>query len=614
MDNNLLEKHKNDPAWAEVIRLYSGLFDTQQEREDFIIDLAETDILLAAECKTSSTDDETNLNDILFNKCNELAKNKDYENNLSILNPLLALFELNRIETLVGFLGNIPKRNIRVFNQVIKQIPKNEKSKKVLIIILLSNPAYFISAFLDSIKVFENENIVLSAEEINNIFQEIVIKEDIKSKYLLQFIKKYNSNIKKIENYNLYGEKHLFKIRNYEDLKYLIKIFDLGINIHELIYQLLETKKNNKIYMLLQSLQEMTIKAKIVFLTSMIESKDKNLIAGAYLYINHNPIISKNFKNIEIVKCEINYEYLISQRIFYKIHNALLNKIDNASKFRPKYEVGDNIKLYYSNTGLRHHFFNLKASNHRNLYTFLMPFNEASEDISNLNKYALINARIIHIDNKKNVIYISNKQLYIKNTFFDFDYIDVVKIGDIVDCRIGKRDEKKSTASIIGINKNQKAVLSAEKWILEGITKVEALVHEIKNNIVYLTPIRFDFENNHSKIENGHKSITKITTKRITIFERFKEFLTDRLKVGYTFLFSAFNSQIGLLTKKNIISLFPNKKWFLLFLIENGIIEKIPNVNNVEGGKYIVVREVESQLFDDLKEKLLSEDFSSNFF
>lgn len=33
MDKDLLQKHQNDPTWAEVIRLYSGLFDTQDERK-----------------------------------------------------------------------------------------------------------------------------------------------------------------------------------------------------------------------------------------------------------------------------------------------------------------------------------------------------------------------------------------------------------------------------------------------------------------------------------------------------------------------------------------------------------------------------------------------------
>ena len=61
MYDDLIEKHTNDPNWSEVLRLYSGLFDTQNERQDFILNLVERNILLAAKCKTSSVKSETSL-------------------------------------------------------------------------------------------------------------------------------------------------------------------------------------------------------------------------------------------------------------------------------------------------------------------------------------------------------------------------------------------------------------------------------------------------------------------------------------------------------------------------------------------------------------------------
>ncbi|MBK9425793.1 MAG: hypothetical protein IPN54_17025 [Bacteroidetes bacterium] len=50
MNKILLDKYKNDPTWSETIKLYSGLFDSQDKREDFILNIAESDILLATEC------------------------------------------------------------------------------------------------------------------------------------------------------------------------------------------------------------------------------------------------------------------------------------------------------------------------------------------------------------------------------------------------------------------------------------------------------------------------------------------------------------------------------------------------------------------------------------
>ncbi|WP_285269192.1 hypothetical protein [Kaistella rhinocerotis] len=60
MAKALLDKYKNDPAWAETIKLYSGLFDTQEERGDFIIDLSQSDTSLAADCELSSTQKNAN--------------------------------------------------------------------------------------------------------------------------------------------------------------------------------------------------------------------------------------------------------------------------------------------------------------------------------------------------------------------------------------------------------------------------------------------------------------------------------------------------------------------------------------------------------------------------
>jgi hypothetical protein len=93
MQINLIETHKNDPSWAEVLRLYSGLFDTQNEREDFILNLAETDILLAAECKSNSVIEEKNIvNDI----CNYAIENGEkYSNIYEIAEMITAIIELN---------------------------------------------------------------------------------------------------------------------------------------------------------------------------------------------------------------------------------------------------------------------------------------------------------------------------------------------------------------------------------------------------------------------------------------------------------------------------------------------------------------------------------------
>ena len=43
------------PEWSEVVKLYSGLFDSQEDRDGFITDLLKDDPILAAKCELAST-------------------------------------------------------------------------------------------------------------------------------------------------------------------------------------------------------------------------------------------------------------------------------------------------------------------------------------------------------------------------------------------------------------------------------------------------------------------------------------------------------------------------------------------------------------------------------
>ena len=64
--NNLnINKLASKPEWSEVIKLYSGLFDDENQRTEFIIDLSENDISLAVDCKNESITNESGLKDNL---------------------------------------------------------------------------------------------------------------------------------------------------------------------------------------------------------------------------------------------------------------------------------------------------------------------------------------------------------------------------------------------------------------------------------------------------------------------------------------------------------------------------------------------------------------------
>lgn len=89
MDKIALDKYKNDPAWAETIKLYSGLFDTDIERKDFILELADTDILLATEC--SKTELTAN------SQTEECLKEKLKKTNKNTLQQVVSAINLNSI-------------------------------------------------------------------------------------------------------------------------------------------------------------------------------------------------------------------------------------------------------------------------------------------------------------------------------------------------------------------------------------------------------------------------------------------------------------------------------------------------------------------------------------
>jgi hypothetical protein len=87
MIEDLLGKHKEDPSWSEVIRLYSGLFESQNERENFILDLAQTNILLSAECKMTSISEEEELeNQIITIAFYNFRDNDDYLSLFTLIN------------------------------------------------------------------------------------------------------------------------------------------------------------------------------------------------------------------------------------------------------------------------------------------------------------------------------------------------------------------------------------------------------------------------------------------------------------------------------------------------------------------------------------------------
>lgn len=113
----LLDKYKNNPVWAETIKLYSGLFDANVEREVFLSNLIESDIILAVECESASVKDEVNIQ----NKIVSVAENHlIYGNNNNNIPYLVALAKLNQLDQVFSYTYRINPNNN--FKNIVKQL------------------------------------------------------------------------------------------------------------------------------------------------------------------------------------------------------------------------------------------------------------------------------------------------------------------------------------------------------------------------------------------------------------------------------------------------------------------------------------------------------------
>ncbi|MCX6266088.1 MAG: hypothetical protein NTW16_01840 [Bacteroidetes bacterium] len=308
MNNELLDKHQNDPSWAEVVRLYSGLFDTQDERENFILDLSDTNILLAAECKTSSSNIQNNLQ---F----ELSEKADYLlNNSPISEPnyqasLYALSELSRVDLVSQHLARIKNRNIPIIRLILENLPETIESKNIVITAVLSNPSFFFNAFLTLLERFEQKKIFLTETEIYEIFDALINQRE-NCEHVLSFIKKYQKKIEKIPKYDQYARGELCNIRGYENLLLWLRFFELNIQNVDLIQILLNQPSINSLQNVLFCLENIDKDSKIGYLNKMLNSDNPTVLSVCLIYINSDETLLRIFGRGEAFQ---KYKYFLGK-------------------------------------------------------------------------------------------------------------------------------------------------------------------------------------------------------------------------------------------------------------------------------------------------------------
>lgn len=134
MNLDFFEKNKNDDTWKEIIKLYSGLFNDENERTEFVIDLSDFNASLAADCKNESIDEELVVTEIL--KQNSYKKAIYFKDFKASANAFEALLKLGGQKEVLDVLGKIETPNLQ-HKQLLHEFVL--KSSKDELIIFLAN-------------------------------------------------------------------------------------------------------------------------------------------------------------------------------------------------------------------------------------------------------------------------------------------------------------------------------------------------------------------------------------------------------------------------------------------------------------------------------------------
>lgn len=592
MDKIALDKYKNDPAWAETIKLYSGLFDSRNDREIFISNLAESDVLLASECKNSSSFEENTISNTIEGKCQSILLKPNEPENFS--NALKALANINKQNLIKDFIQSVKSDKIEFLKNVMTTLPYEKSSLELLTLILISNPKNYIKTFLNILSNLRNDLIYLENDTIQEIFKLLLTDNKIKAKYVLLFFRQ-NANFINPLSFSEEAKDKLIYFDELQDVVNWINIFELKIKFKDLIIHLIEQNDSVKKYYIALSLMEsLKEKEKIYILNILNESKNlKNQII-LFIYIDVYYKYKLHFKNHTDFKTKINPNILKSYDEFRKTFSKVYQN-SKANKFIISLKVGQVKQLQYISEHFNCHLLKSDIPS----ISFLMPFEEVIPTFT-FNKKEKYRAIIIYIDYKKNEVYVSINQLNSQNIYFNQNYLTQINKNDIVKCRIKQRFENKITVSIYGFSKNQKAVIYKNKDLFEGVTKLDARVINIKNNVIILETIKFITSPTYL---SDQTPISLIKEKNLSDWDKIIEYL-KRYSVNDQIDLQILNTQITFIINKKIKQFFTSNKWLVNTLCNLGYL-------SFETGKYTVIKNFETELNDILKNQLF-EDILSN--
>jgi hypothetical protein len=309
MQNDLIDKHIKNPSWAEVLRLYSGLFDAQNEREEFILNLAETDILLAVECKSCSVIEEKK---IVKGICNYAIENvneyTNYSNYHEIAKMITAIIELKNYSLAYDVL--LMQRMIILPSGKRKDCNDKCKYRILRNIKQMSSSAVF---ELIEKNLFRIKNDVLLRYITNNLFvsdfsKKVIFDECVKRK-LYTGVSSFMGHGFKLETENIIGLLGICKDLDYTVFKFHHIPSELKIDYIKKKLDSNEVIDFNGLYIILLVAQREKIKESWLFLGILNHMKDLKVSYSSKKFNKINPNEFSVVCKIEIVIELIHFLY-----------------------------------------------------------------------------------------------------------------------------------------------------------------------------------------------------------------------------------------------------------------------------------------------------------------
>lgn len=135
--------------WAETLRLYSGLLESEQ-MSSFIKDLADKNILLASECRATSFIEDEPLDDYLTDIAVKIASNFDKAQ--SSARALIALTELNKFDEISSVFNVIKIGSEKpIYTKLISSYIRNANEQQIssFLIVIAESSSSLLNRALD---------------------------------------------------------------------------------------------------------------------------------------------------------------------------------------------------------------------------------------------------------------------------------------------------------------------------------------------------------------------------------------------------------------------------------------------------------------------------------